>query len=382
MKPLLQRQIGLEGGDAGPDVELSIQQSQGRGRALPDGLRTSMESAFGADFGGVRVHNDTQANTLDESVGARAFTTGKDIFLGQGEYNPDSSGGQELLAHELTHVVQQGGAGEAANSVQRHAEGAELPKKDDQVAEIATKENLAPAATRRGDKKKAKKAGGEFEETQKLTPGAMSLSAAEKILQGSYGGLKKIVPGTVVVLADQAACSAKYDEVCIADGIARPDGSEWSAGDNAIDDAAAGVTTEGFAWKGVVYVNGKTTIVTATAHEILHNNTEPKFRGKAGETFNEGVTETLARASLKDGGISVPGTTAYPTQVALTKKLIDFVGLDVVKKAYFDDVQKLVDKFLSKGTGTWANLVSAAEALDATKVDAALTKPPKKKKKK
>jgi len=47
---------------------------------------------------------------LNKQVGARAFTTGSDIFFRQGEYNPDSSAGQKLLAHELTHVVQQGGA--------------------------------------------------------------------------------------------------------------------------------------------------------------------------------------------------------------------------------------------------------------------------------
>ena len=92
-----------------------------------------------------------------------------------------------------------------------------------------------------------------------------------------------------------------------------------------------------------------------------------------GETFNEGVTETLARTALTDAGIPVPGTTAYPTEVALTKKLIDFVGLDVVEKAYFEDVQGLVDAYTSKASGTWADLVTAATELDATKVDAALT---------
>ena len=106
-KPLAQRKVPLEGGDVEPAVEQSIEQSQGRGQALPDSLRTSMEGAFGADFSGVRVHSDAQADALNDSMSARAFTTGKDIFIRQGEYNPGSSSGQELLAHELTHVVQQ-----------------------------------------------------------------------------------------------------------------------------------------------------------------------------------------------------------------------------------------------------------------------------------
>jgi hypothetical protein len=74
-----------------------------------------MEPVFGADFSQVRVHTDTQANTLNRTLSARAFTTGRDIFFRQGEYRPGSSTGQELIAHELTHVVQQGGAGVQPN---------------------------------------------------------------------------------------------------------------------------------------------------------------------------------------------------------------------------------------------------------------------------
>lgn len=66
-----------------------------------------MEQAFCADFSGVKVHTDGQSDQLNQSIQARAFTTGQDVFFGQGEYNPGSRGGQELLAHELTHVVQQ-----------------------------------------------------------------------------------------------------------------------------------------------------------------------------------------------------------------------------------------------------------------------------------
>lgn len=76
---------------------------------LPDEVRSFMEPRFGADFSGVKVHTDAQADQLNRSVQARAFTTGQDVFFRQGEYNPASRGGQELIAHELTHVVQQNG---------------------------------------------------------------------------------------------------------------------------------------------------------------------------------------------------------------------------------------------------------------------------------
>jgi hypothetical protein len=69
-----------------------------------------MESAFGTNFGGVRIHTDAEANKLNRELSALAFTTGSDIFFRDGQYSPDTSGGRELLAHELTHVVQQSGA--------------------------------------------------------------------------------------------------------------------------------------------------------------------------------------------------------------------------------------------------------------------------------
>jgi len=90
------------------DVESTINQKKGSGAALPDIFRAKVEQALGADFGGVRVHTDQEADTLSRSLSARAFTTGNDIFFKQGEYNPDSTAGQKLITHELAHTIQQG----------------------------------------------------------------------------------------------------------------------------------------------------------------------------------------------------------------------------------------------------------------------------------
>jgi hypothetical protein len=106
MKSMVQRQAN-GGMTATADLETSINQARGGGQPLGDNIRKPMEQAFGADFGGVKVHTDSQSHHLNRSIQARAFTTGQDIFFRQGEYNPGSPGGQELLAHELTHVVQQ-----------------------------------------------------------------------------------------------------------------------------------------------------------------------------------------------------------------------------------------------------------------------------------
>jgi hypothetical protein len=102
---------GREGGDLDASVSKAIEGAKGGGQPLPDALRTSMDSAFSADFGGVRVHSDSQSDALNQSLNARAFTTGSDIFFGGGEYNPASGAGKELIAHELTHTIQQGAAG-------------------------------------------------------------------------------------------------------------------------------------------------------------------------------------------------------------------------------------------------------------------------------
>ena len=113
---------GMEGGDVDADVARSIQSARGGGRPLHDGVRSSMERGFGADFSGVRVHTGGQADALNRSLNARAFTTGSDIFFGQGQYNPGSTGGQELIAHELTHTVQQGAA-QVQTKVQKKGQG-------------------------------------------------------------------------------------------------------------------------------------------------------------------------------------------------------------------------------------------------------------------
>lgn len=92
------------------EVEQGIERARGGGQALDGGLRAQMEQAFGADFGEVRIHTGAEADRLNRAVGARAFTTESDIFFRDEEYNPGNPAGRELLAHELTHVVQQAAA--------------------------------------------------------------------------------------------------------------------------------------------------------------------------------------------------------------------------------------------------------------------------------
>jgi hypothetical protein len=109
MKPDIQRQPMGEATTIDPNLEQAIQQARGGGQQLAESVRAPMEQAFGVDFSGVRVHTDAQSDQLNQSIQAKAFTTGQDIFFRQGQYNFGSREGLELVAHELTHVVQQNG---------------------------------------------------------------------------------------------------------------------------------------------------------------------------------------------------------------------------------------------------------------------------------
>ena len=87
-----------------------------------------MEDAFGSDFSNVRVHADRVAHHANDRLGARAFTTGNDIFFSKDAYQPASQHGQRLLAHELSHVVQQGGSTAARRQVRRVVTSGTDPK--------------------------------------------------------------------------------------------------------------------------------------------------------------------------------------------------------------------------------------------------------------
>lgn len=107
-KSMLQRQETIEGGEAPTDLESAINGVKGRGQPLDTRLQQSMGQAMEADFSRVRVHTDEQAHQLNQSIQAKAFTTGQDVFFRQRTYEPGRREGQEFITHELTHVVQQG----------------------------------------------------------------------------------------------------------------------------------------------------------------------------------------------------------------------------------------------------------------------------------
>jgi hypothetical protein len=108
-QPAVQRVHRAAGGAVDTATQQTLAQARGGGQGIPAYVRAPVEQTLETDFRGVRVHTDSRADQLAQSLQARAFTAGRDIFFRRGEYTPGNAKGKSLLAHELTHVVQQRG---------------------------------------------------------------------------------------------------------------------------------------------------------------------------------------------------------------------------------------------------------------------------------
>jgi hypothetical protein len=94
-------------GEVDASMESVIESIRGGGRPLPPSAREFFEPRFGYDFSQARVHTNPHAAELARSLQAQAFTVGRDVVFGDGQFAPETGGGKRLLAHELTHVLQQ-----------------------------------------------------------------------------------------------------------------------------------------------------------------------------------------------------------------------------------------------------------------------------------
>jgi hypothetical protein len=131
-------EVGMAGGEISAGLASRIASTSG-GMPLPADTRARMEHGFGASFPSVRIHPDSD---LPRQIAADAFTTGTHVHFAPGQYDPSSTAGERLLAHELTHVVQQGGAGVARHTssghVQRHSSFEHLMLGNVRPADLAT----------------------------------------------------------------------------------------------------------------------------------------------------------------------------------------------------------------------------------------------------
>jgi hypothetical protein len=138
------------------NFESNLSNSNGSGSALPDSTRSFMESRFNANFGDVRIHTGSTAETLSRDINAQAFTHGNNIYFNSGKYSPHTSSGGQLLAHELTHTIQQGAVKTNSGNntvarkpmIQRAAAegGAAIPQLNNAIAKAKAEEGKVNAS--------------------------------------------------------------------------------------------------------------------------------------------------------------------------------------------------------------------------------------------
>ena len=142
--------VGLAGGSLDAASSDRIEAARGGGSALPDGVRRRMELGFGSSLSHVRVHDGAQAGALSAGMSAEAFTTGNDIFFGPGRFAPETPAGEQVLAHEIAHVLTEGG------STTRRLFGKKKTPEEKAAKAAAKREEEAKAARAKQSKKTEK----------------------------------------------------------------------------------------------------------------------------------------------------------------------------------------------------------------------------------
>src|SRR5882757_7280291 len=133
----VQKQTDGSAGTAPSSVETSLASSKGSGSSLPAAAKTEMESGLGADFSNVKIHTGSNAAQMSKDLNAQAFTHRGDVYFNENKFNPDTSSGKHLLAHELTHTIQQG----AAPSIQKKISKKQIQKKKAGISPLIQKGN-------------------------------------------------------------------------------------------------------------------------------------------------------------------------------------------------------------------------------------------------
>ena len=147
---LLAQRSGIGPFEIDDQTEARINRERGTGQSLDSAIQAKMGASTGHDFSGVRVHTSPESNALNQQLSAKAFTTGSDIFFRAGAYDPHSGSGQELLAHELTHVVQQssGVVGGGNGRMTVNAPGDAFEQEADAVAKSVMSPETTPDVQR------------------------------------------------------------------------------------------------------------------------------------------------------------------------------------------------------------------------------------------
>ena len=116
---------------------------------MPKNTLQEMNTSFGSDFSNVKIHNDSESADMNKELNAHAFTHGSDIYFNSGKYSPESKDGQHLLAHELTHTVQQGASTNGKSIMNKSIEDDQVSrsKKNSPLSSIFPVSSLSPLSS-------------------------------------------------------------------------------------------------------------------------------------------------------------------------------------------------------------------------------------------
>lgn len=175
------RERGSEGGD---DTGVGVKIPKGAGAPLPGAVKRNMEQKLGEDLSDVAVHTGGDSATAADGLNARAFTTGRDVHFGAGQFDPSSKEGTKLLAHELTHVVQAkrgGGVARSAEESEASEQGDAGPVAEHQGEPVAVSDPNEPAEQEADEVADAVTAEAETAEEESPQVHAPSPSVAAKL---------------------------------------------------------------------------------------------------------------------------------------------------------------------------------------------------------
>jgi hypothetical protein len=273
------------------------------GQALPDSSRQFFEPRFGHDFSNVRIHTDSVAAKSAQSINALAYTTGNNIVFNSGQYSAETDSGKRLIAHELTHVIQQG-SDNSGKSVQTKS----IAKDNDYTEQTAVNEKKMPAI---------------IESIINASP------LLKPYLEADAG--KVDAKGKFKVKYGKANLLAAYRECYGADPETESIGGFYCRKDDTI------YTVDGI---------GKehTSTFGEAIHEGIHKKSKLSFSNKYTHYINEGLTQLFADKVLNEQELPDYKGHAYMDQLACAKNLVRVIGgIDEVAKEYFKGESNLLD---------------------------------------
>ena len=291
-------------GVASQAVTSKLDSTKGRGERLPEKTKSKMESAFGRDFSDVHIHTDTSSVKMNKDLHAHAFTHGKDVYFNSGKFNPENTEGARLLAHELTHVVQQN------ETIQKSSLYGQVQRKKAPLSGMTPKQTIDYRIEEKVDKAMAQ-----------------SPTISPYITKKLEAGLK--IEGKVIYHSSQKDMEE----------------SRVGTGNKDKEDENVGGYFDRKTGKIHLPPSAR---LEPLIHESIHKFSND-FRG-ASSLVNEGFTQLFTNIILTENGLSKGSS--YPKQLKVAEAISSKIGLSRLAEIYFSgSVNDLATELKNKVKG-------------------------------